>query len=53
MDSSASIGIALGAQVQPKELVSAADLAVYEAKRMDKGRSAVFDPEVTKGGAST
>jgi diguanylate cyclase (GGDEF)-like protein len=41
---SASIGIALGAQERPQELVRAADLAAYEAKRGGKGRSALFDP---------
>ena len=42
---SASIGIAVGAQGQPEELVRAADLAAYEAKRMGKARSMVFDPQ--------
>jgi diguanylate cyclase (GGDEF)-like protein len=42
---SASIGIAVGAQERPQELVSAADLAAYEAKRGGKGRSALFDPQ--------
>ena len=42
---SASIGIALGARERPHELVRAADLAAYEAKRRGKGRSAVFAPE--------
>ena len=49
---SASIGIALGAREQPRELVRAADLAAYEAGRRGKGRSAVFDPEA-RGGAPT
>jgi len=45
---SASIGIALGARERPHELVRAADLAAYEAKRRGKGRSAVFDPEARR-----
>jgi diguanylate cyclase (GGDEF)-like protein len=45
MYTSASIGIAVGAQERPQELVSAADLAAYEAKRMGKGCTAVFDLE--------
>jgi diguanylate cyclase (GGDEF)-like protein len=41
---SASIGIAVGAQGRPRDLVRAADLAAYRAKRTGKGRSVVFDP---------
>jgi diguanylate cyclase (GGDEF)-like protein/PAS domain S-box-containing protein len=52
MYTSASIGIALGAREQPQELVRAADLAAYEAKRRGKARSAVFDPEA-RGAAPT
>lgn len=48
MYTSASIGIAVGALVQPQELVRAADLAAYRAKRTGKARSAVFDPEATR-----
>jgi diguanylate cyclase (GGDEF)-like protein len=42
---SASIGIALGAQERPQQLVHAADVAMYEAKGMGKGSIAIFDPE--------
>jgi diguanylate cyclase (GGDEF)-like protein len=42
---SASIGIALGAQERPQQLVHAADVAMYEAKAMGKGSIAIFDPE--------
>jgi diguanylate cyclase (GGDEF)-like protein len=52
MYTSASIGIAVGARGRPQELVRAADLAAYRAKRMGKARSAVFDPEAI-GGAPT
>ena len=52
MHTSASIGIAVGARGRPQELVRAADLAAYRAKRMGKARSAVFDPEAI-GGAPT
>ena len=51
MYTSASIGIAVGAQGQPQELVRAADLATYQAKRMGKARSVVFDPNTTTGNA--
>jgi diguanylate cyclase (GGDEF)-like protein len=44
---SASIGIAVGAGEQPEELVHAADLAMYKAKRTGKARSVVFDPNST------
>jgi GGDEF domain-containing protein len=43
MYTSASIGIAVGAQERPHELVRAADLAAYRAKRKGKGRGAIFD----------
>ena len=49
---SASIGIAIGARGRPRELVRAADLAVYQAKRLGKGRNAVFDPNITNGDSS-
>jgi diguanylate cyclase (GGDEF)-like protein len=48
----ASIGIAVGDEEQPEELVHAADLAMYKAKRTGKARSVVFDPEA-KGSAPT
>jgi diguanylate cyclase (GGDEF)-like protein/PAS domain S-box-containing protein len=50
MYTSASIGIAVGAQERPEELVRAADLAAYRAKRMGKARSALSAPEA-EGGA--
>ncbi len=49
---SASIGIAVGAQGRPRDLVRAADLAAYRAKRTGKGRSVVFDPRA-KGAKPT
>ena len=52
LHTSASIGIAVGAREQPEELVHAADLAMYQAKRAGKARSEVFDPEA-KGGTAT
>src|SRR5215213_7152858 len=52
MYTSASIGIAVGTQERPQELVRAADLAAYEAKRRGKACSAVIDPEA-RGGAPT
>jgi diguanylate cyclase (GGDEF)-like protein len=50
MYTSASIGIAVGAEEQPQELVHAADLATYQAKRMGRARSVLFDPDSTAGG---
>jgi diguanylate cyclase (GGDEF)-like protein len=50
MYTSASIGIAVGAEKKPQELVHAADLAAYQAKRMGKARSIVFDSNSTPGG---
>jgi diguanylate cyclase (GGDEF)-like protein len=50
MYTSASIGIAVGAEEQPQELVRAADRATYQAKRMGKARSVLFDPDSTVGG---
>ena len=49
---SASIGIALGAQERPQQLVHAADLAMYEAKAMGKGSIAIFAPKTTMGSGS-
>jgi diguanylate cyclase (GGDEF)-like protein len=50
MYTSASIGIAIGSQQRPQELVRAADTATYQAKRMGKARSVVFAQEPTTGG---
>jgi diguanylate cyclase (GGDEF)-like protein len=50
MYTSASIGIAGGAEESPRELVRAADEATYRAKRMGKARSVVFAPDSTAGG---
>jgi diguanylate cyclase (GGDEF)-like protein len=47
VSASASIGIALGAEGQPEELLSVADLAMYRAKSMGKARSVVFDLDTT------
>jgi diguanylate cyclase (GGDEF)-like protein len=47
---SASIGIVVGAEEQAQELVRAADRATYQAKRMGKARSVLFDPDSTAGG---
>jgi hypothetical protein len=51
MYTSASIGIAIGSQEQPQELVRAADRATYQAKWMGKARSVVFAQDPTTGGA--
>jgi diguanylate cyclase (GGDEF)-like protein len=49
MYTSASIGIAVGAEEGPQELVKVADEATYQAKRMGKARSVVFAPGPTRG----
>jgi diguanylate cyclase (GGDEF)-like protein len=51
MYTSASIGIAVGSQQRPQELVRAADTATYQAKRMGKAQSVVFAHEPTTGSA--
>jgi diguanylate cyclase (GGDEF)-like protein len=51
MCTSASIGIAVGAEEGPEELMRAADEATYQAKRMGKACSVVFAPSPTTGGA--
>jgi diguanylate cyclase (GGDEF)-like protein len=51
MYTSASIGLAIGSQEQPQELVRAADRATYQAKWMGKARSVVFAQDPTTGGA--
>ena len=50
LHTSASIGIAVGTEERPQELVHAADLAAYQAKRMGKARCVLFDPDSTAGG---
>jgi diguanylate cyclase (GGDEF)-like protein len=50
MHTSVSIGVAVGAEVRPQELVRAADEASYRAKRMGKGRSVVFSAHSTTTG---
>jgi diguanylate cyclase (GGDEF)-like protein len=52
MYTSASIGIAVGAQGPPETLVRVADLAMYQAKRAGKARSVVFDPDSTTGSST-
>jgi diguanylate cyclase (GGDEF)-like protein len=44
-----SIGIAVGAEERPEELVDAADQAMYQAKSRGKAQSVVFDPGATDG----
>jgi len=51
MRTSASIGIALGTEERPRELVRAADEASYQAKRLGKARSLVYSPDSASGGA--
>jgi diguanylate cyclase (GGDEF)-like protein len=50
MYTSASIGIAVGAEEGPQELLRAADEASYQAKRTGKARSVIFAPGATRGG---
>ena len=50
MRTSASIGIAVGTEERPRELVRMADEASYRAKRLGKGRSVVFSPDSAAGG---
>ena len=45
MYTSASIGIAVGAEEHPRRLVRAADQATYRAKKRGKARSVLFDPD--------
>jgi diguanylate cyclase (GGDEF)-like protein len=52
MYTSASIGIAVGAQGPAEKLVRVADLAMYQAKRTGKARSVVFDPDSTTGSST-
>jgi diguanylate cyclase (GGDEF)-like protein len=52
LHTSASIGIAVGAQGPPEKLVRAADLAMYQAKRTGKAHSVVFDPNSTTGSST-
>ena len=40
----ASIGIAVGAEEDPEELLRAADMAMYQAKGTGKAHSVVFGP---------
>ena len=51
MYTSASIGIALGTEEGPRELVKAADEASYRAKRLGKACSVVSTPDSTTGDA--
>jgi diguanylate cyclase (GGDEF)-like protein len=51
MYTSASIGIAVGAEAQPQQLVRASDQATYRAKKLGKARSVLFDPDSTEGSA--
>jgi len=50
MRTSASIGIAVGTEKQPRELVRAADEASYRAKSLGKARSVAFSPDSATGG---
>jgi diguanylate cyclase (GGDEF)-like protein len=50
MRTSASIGIALGTEERPRELVRMADEASYRAKGLGKGRTVVFSPDSAAGG---
>jgi diguanylate cyclase (GGDEF)-like protein len=52
LHTSASIGIAVGARWSPEGLVRAADLAMYQAKRVGKARSVVFDPNSIPGSST-
>jgi GGDEF domain-containing protein len=45
MYTSASIGIAVGAEEPPRRLVRAADQASYRAKKQGKADSVLFDPD--------
>jgi diguanylate cyclase (GGDEF)-like protein len=49
---SASIGIVVGAQGPPEELMRAADVAMYQAKRAGKAHSVVFDPDSSTGSST-
>ena len=46
LSTTASIGIAVGAEEQPEDLLRAADQAMYQAKSTGKAHSVVFDPSI-------
>jgi diguanylate cyclase (GGDEF)-like protein len=52
LHTSASIGIAVGAQWSPEGLVRAADLAMYQAKHKGKARSVVCGPSSAMGSST-